>query len=553
VYIKDSAGTEKSVTVDAAANGAYSIDVTGLVAPYKLKVVGSVGNTIVTYCSVATSADEGKTINITPFTDLIVANIASQMASNFYTNGDPSKITTTAIQTQVQDLATNLVPVLNSLGISGSVDLLRQSFTPGTDALDKVLDIVKIDVDPQTAAVQITNIIDNSKITGTAGGTMSGTLTTPTVTNLADIDQIRQGCSAFVAKFASSLPSPTDTALLALLDTSFLDDGRNRTTMLTEMTSDSTVLGMTLTGISFVPGADTDLAAGKALVTFTATMPHNNNQQQIVTWNFRKANGVWTALGNQRKVKVNVVASANHMQLTSAQSPSRYLTGISLDIEDRYNSSGVHHAVVTGPALPTAGVTLYSQIANTESISHGQFTLDSTGHDINNVYWLNQDTYSASQQTAADAAIDSAFPAGQDSNVAYTITLYDSSNVQVAQYTEYLGKRPYKLSELATAPFAVFAKPASMAELAALQVNVANTIQWTLAAGTSADWFQIRVTGTLNSQSTTVSYDYSPMANQTSVVGTVTAQSGFSPTGAAIWITVTDAYNRWLETGIQTF
>jgi hypothetical protein len=100
VYIKDSKGVEKSTTIDLTANGAYTFDVAGLTPPFVLKAIGTVGNTQVTYCSVATAADVGGNINITPFTDLIVANIASQVAVNFYGNGDPAKITTTAIATQ---------------------------------------------------------------------------------------------------------------------------------------------------------------------------------------------------------------------------------------------------------------------------------------------------------------------------------------------------------------------------------------------------------------------------------------------------------------------
>lgn len=554
VYIKDSAGTEKSVPI--GANGSYSIDLSSfspaLTPPYKLKAVGTVGTTTVTYCSVATAADEGGTINITPFTDLIVANIAGQVASNFYSSNsgsDASKITTAAINAQAQDLATKLTPVLTAMGVSSSVDLLRQSFTPGTSALDKVLDIVKVDVDPQTAAVQITNIIDNSQITGTAGGTMTGTLTAPTATNLTDLDQIRQGCSDFVARFATSLPSPTDAALMTLLDPSFMDNGRNRTQFLDNLTSDGTIIGMKLGGVSFIEGAGTNLTAGKALVTFTVTLPNNGNQQQVITWNFQKTGTAWKAMGNQRRVEIEIVASANHMQITSAQNPSRYLTGIALDIKDRYGTSGVHHAVVTGPALPApAGVTLYNQTANVSSISSGQFTLDSTGQDINNVYWLNQDWYTPTQQAANDAAIDAAFPTGSDTNVPYTIKLYDSTNTLLAQYTEYLGKRPYKLSELSSAPFAVFTKPASMTDLTALQLNTATTIQWTLATGTASDWLDVQVFGT----SGTLSVERSLTRSQTSASVTVTAQSGFSATGVAIWLSVVDSFNRRLETGVQT-
>lgn len=538
VYVKDSKGAEKSVPVEATDNGKYSIDVSDMTGPFKLKAVGMVGNSSVTYCSLATADDLGKNINITPFTDLIVASIASQVATNFYTNGDPAQITTAAIATQVEALTNALTPVLQGMGISTSIDLLRASFTPNVDAVDKMMDIVKVSVDPATTAVTIENIIDKSKITSTAaGGTMTGTLTAPTTAQLTDIELIRDGIKAFTDKFASTMPLSPYTELKALFDeTNFMDNGRNLDNFLQEITTDGSVIGMTASAPTFI---EFDSATGKALVEFTVTLPKNANSTEVIRWRFQKTNGVWYALGDGRILEIEIGATAYKMQAKTQQNPSVYGTGIALYIEDEHNTSGVHHVTVTGPGLPGAGVALYQQISNTSSNSR-QFTIDPTGMDMNNVYWLANDT------AANDSTILAAFPAGSDSNIPYTVKLYNSGNTQMDQYTIMMTKRPYTYAELATAPFATLVKPATLADLTGYQLNVAQTITWTLAAGTTSDWLHVQVWGA-NGEYSDKSVDLTDA--QTSA--TATLSGSFTPMGGSVWLTVEDADKRMLSTSIN--
>lgn len=84
--VKDSKGIEKSKNIDLAAGGAYSIDVTGLTPPFVLRADGTVGGQSVTYFSGTDSVitNGSININITPFTGLIIGNIAGQIAANYY-------------------------------------------------------------------------------------------------------------------------------------------------------------------------------------------------------------------------------------------------------------------------------------------------------------------------------------------------------------------------------------------------------------------------------------------------------------------------------------
>lgn len=555
VYLKDSKGVEKSAAVDATSNGHYSFDVSGMTPPFVMKAVGTVGSTQVTYCSAATTDDIGKNVNITPFTDLMVASIAGEVAANYYSNGDPAKITTTALTDQVQALTNKLTPVMQAMGLSASTDLLRASFTPGQSELDKMMDVVKVSIDPTTTAATITNIIDNSQVitapmsSGGMMGSMTGTLTAPTTTQLTDIQKINQGIQNFVGQFAQTMPSVTNTTLLGLLDPNFMDQGRNRDNFLNEVTTDQRTLGMTAgpaTFISTTLDSNNNNNITAAVVEFVVTQPNNGNQTETIRWRFQNTNGTWYALGDGRILSFDFGATAYHNQSSSPNNTSQYGTGLQLYVADDYNSSGVAKVLVTGPGLPSAGVYLYNQQSNTSSMAGSQFTLDPTGVNMNNVYWLAQDT------SANDNYIMGQFPSTADTNIPYTVTLYDATNTQKAQYTITIKKRPYTYAELATAPFATLTQPATFTDLQKFQLNTAQTITWTMLSGTTADWIDVNVSGfdATTGSPTSAHMNKRLLAGQTTITGTIAVTGTFTSTGASVYLTVDDQYMRMLTTSI---
>jgi hypothetical protein len=92
VVVTDSLGATKGGSIEA--NGHYSVDVTGMTGPFMLKAAGTVGNTSVTYYSAATSSDVNGTVNVTPFTNLIVSNIAAQLAENYFASDQHANFAT---------------------------------------------------------------------------------------------------------------------------------------------------------------------------------------------------------------------------------------------------------------------------------------------------------------------------------------------------------------------------------------------------------------------------------------------------------------------------
>ena len=82
VVVKGANGNVKSAVIEA--DGTYEVDVTGLTAPYRLRAEGTVGGKHYKLHSYTEEASVGGTVNITPFTDLIIANTAQQLAANFF-------------------------------------------------------------------------------------------------------------------------------------------------------------------------------------------------------------------------------------------------------------------------------------------------------------------------------------------------------------------------------------------------------------------------------------------------------------------------------------
>src|SRR5208282_3854716 len=137
VTIKDSRGVEKTVTI--GVSGTYRIDVTGMTAPFGLMADGAIAGAATQLYSGATQEDIGGNINITPFTDLIISNVAGEISANYYSSGNFSNLTADNLDNQDVKLQAILQPI--SSGVPGfptsSIDLLRTSpFLTNNTGLD---------------------------------------------------------------------------------------------------------------------------------------------------------------------------------------------------------------------------------------------------------------------------------------------------------------------------------------------------------------------------------------------------------------------------------
>lgn len=372
VSVQDSSTKPQPVltNIAIAADGKYSVDVAGLTPPFAIKAVGHVGGKQVTLYSTATSADVGGTINITPFTDLIVRNLAGTLSNtlidSYLSSGSLANLTAAQINAERDKLQAQLLPVLQAAGLSTSIDLLRASFNADGTGLDRFIDLVKVDTTVPTA-VTITNILDanasniltiDTQTGVTTGNTTLGATGITDATTAAPIDLIRQTFTSLNSYFATSLPSPTDLGLNALFAPTFMWDGQNSSAWLTQVTTNSKLIGMKF-GTNGLVLDSIDLANGIAQVSFIPVTASGVAMWGTLQIQMKIVGNAWLINGDQRLANIHVTSIASQTLCVAGSTTCTpgQSTGLDLWFEN-YGQQPIGNVIVTGPGLPTAGVTI---------------------------------------------------------------------------------------------------------------------------------------------------------------------------------------------------
>ena len=162
-----------------------------------------------------------------------------------------------------------LLPILQAAGVSDSIDLLRSSFSTDHTKLDAALDVLKVTTDTNTGIATITNIITQEQMTSNVNTNTYGpglTNTDGVADGMSDIQAISAGFKRFSDLFATGLPNETNATLLSLFDsTTFRQGGQNLASFLSEISTDNTMIGISITNISI---KSMDTTNGTALVAF---------------------------------------------------------------------------------------------------------------------------------------------------------------------------------------------------------------------------------------------------------------------------------------------
>ena len=144
--VKATCSNDKSGTATSDSNGSYTLKVVGGVAPCIIQAKDP--NTSETYYSVAASASTtgSTTVNVTPLTQLVAANVLGadpSTAVTTFSSNYASKVT----PTKVDDGVTTLKTTLTSLGVTLPDNPMTKSFTPAqpdsgvsADDHDKLID-----------------------------------------------------------------------------------------------------------------------------------------------------------------------------------------------------------------------------------------------------------------------------------------------------------------------------------------------------------------------------------------------------------------------------
>ncbi len=467
VTVKDANGTTKTSPI--GNNGHYSIDVSDLTAPFVFRAEGNVaGNTYVIH-SAATSADVGGTINITPLTDLVLANIAGQVAARYFDQGQFSGVSKTELDAEAAKLKEKLLPMLQAIGVSSSIDLLRTPFTPLLSALDAALDQIRITTDPATNVATITNVITQQSILDDLTVKAAQETAPPLMDNVAnlntassDIPKIRDALQAFSAKFATGLPAPG--VLAPAVTDDFLHQDQAKADFLNEVVTETTLVGSKFTNVVIDAIDYSDSNRITAKVGFDVVSQQGQATDHLTGFRMRKGlDGVWRLHGNQRVLDVeSEVLALNGIYSSGFGQNACRASGIEFwiqDMDDSNNGGDIAYIIAKGPGLPVEGLRY-----NAPSTG-GNWRLPNnqeTGAEGGNFYIM---THTCTAPVLSDAAI-----AALPDNATYTLTAYTESDVKVPLGDDPSGSyqvkmragRPLTLTELASSTaFPTFTSPAS--------------------------------------------------------------------------------------------
>jgi hypothetical protein len=376
VTAKDANGLVRTGTI--AADGSYRIDVTGLQAPFLLRAVGTVGNKQIVLTAPVSAADFNSTINITPLSDLIVANLGGQAAEAFFSAPDFSKLDKASVDNALKDLQAKLAPVLEAAGLT-NVDFLRVPFAANHSGVDGLLDVLEINVDAATKTATIVSKVtgdsvsdnlqtkgtdDTTKITLTEDSKKLLKQTTSDPTKTQRVAEVQALLDRYNALYATQLP--TAQALTALCAPNFVDSVGDCAAWAQDQLRDGKVgRRAVLKRIVAFDAAQPDnidaakTASGDITDTNLGVLVSNADASDTDTTAtlLSKVNGQWKIAGQRRLVYIKlegVAFKSLSIDTTGKQSLDYEGAGLYIGIDS--GTSAATRAVVTGPGLPTEGV-----------------------------------------------------------------------------------------------------------------------------------------------------------------------------------------------------
>lgn len=521
VTVKDALGASKTVPI--GTNGAYTVDVAGMTAPFVFRAQGSVGGDDYVIHSGATAADVNGNINITPLTDLIIANIAGDLAANYFNGGSFTALTAAEIASETDSLKTKLLPVLTAMGVDASIDLMRTQFTPLSSALDKALDVISISTDPVTNVATITNVVTEQTIQDniaekaaaeTAPPVMDVTTgVTPTAGD--DALAVKTAAANFIGLFANGLPAAA-TVKAALFDDTvnmpFRDSDLNATDFSNGIATESVLVGASVNNVTIhkidYPVDTPNLMYPRAVISFTIKDKNGLILDRVKSVQFVKGtDGVWKFRGNNRRLDFDV--HSHIVKTVNGDGSVCYGTGIELWLEDinpNNNGGTLNHVTLKGPGLPADGVKYVPpSLAGDAWVISGQ-----------NTPWYVMQSDCGNSAGVSDATI-TAIP----NSSKYTVTAYtsaDDSMMAVAasgtsplQYTDGIPYRPLTLAEAKLAAFPTITSP-SLTDIAAY-AGGEYSIQASGMNPATYGWLYVNISN--GSESANIDGDIVPLADGT--------------------------------------
>lgn len=357
VTVTDANG--KTVTATSGANGAYSVSISGLTAPFVIMAAdpsSASGNLYSVVASATTSNGAAVIANVTPLTTAIAALLtAGGNPGTLTQSGGASAVTSSAVSAAVAKLNAALATILTANGLSAaSFDPIGAAFTPNQMGADAVIDSVKVTPSVTGTGLQLASLAaPGTAIQLNQNTTVSGPLQAPSQP------------ANYLAKLVAALGQcmgGSSSACASAIDANYLNNGK---TSFSARHPGLFATGSSLTGVktaAFLPaGTLSTVTNPAALVYFLFTDANGtpNFASDIVQ---QRTDGSWDIIGNQEQFNVYIASFLGRVQFTNAADASngRLESGLQIQIPESVTVNGtttsVGSALVQGAGLPGAGL-----------------------------------------------------------------------------------------------------------------------------------------------------------------------------------------------------
>ena len=290
----------QTASTDVAADGSYSLSfISGLTAPVLLRVEGVSGGRTIVHFGVATSTSLS-VVNVTPVSTAVVAQVMQADPGTVFATADTAKI---ALLTQSQvEAASNIIgaelaAARSAAGLSGtgSLDFLNTAFSADKTGLDKVLDLVRVSVQPDRS-IQLKNKTDDGVTTVGTNGSVSGSLGTIASIDTKSIDTLGASLQAAFQNGAAPWLSASPS-VLNLFSSDFLHGGEGRSAVIASLAQEAE----DMRGAQFLPGKVVNCAssAGGTVCEVQYTIRYTDGAVEVFTFPVRQEGSAWKLYGDQ--------------------------------------------------------------------------------------------------------------------------------------------------------------------------------------------------------------------------------------------------------------
>lgn len=460
VILRNAASSEKPISDEIDEDGHFSIDlVSDMTGPYILQARGTVGGRSVCLHSIVTRADVTATVNITPFTNLVVGNIIGKDPEAYFESFENPVLTRVATADNINKhealVRERFKSIFQLFGVSfENLNLINTPFNADHTGMDGALDFIRFisswdeegNKMPQMTVKllftddQITD--DFTKEDDIAVLAAPETLLDAKTEMIAIAGVFKAWKDLFadktekeesdleLTKRTKAIPQSDNAALVALFSPDFFHNGLDLTAFLAKIcvdeTSKDSMRNMKISGLAL----DTiDVDGGKAVVSFTVTNSNGVSEDQY-NWELVKTNGTWLINGNRQRVDcfIGTYAAYSKTKLDIIANGLCIYAWSSLPEQ----TANIDHVVVAGPGLPD------------------HFVLSRVEGD-NRVLFIPTGSSPQGYYQPAD-------PLGIKENSLYTFFLYDDENNLIMEdgYKRYLKKGNVGSDDLLTLNESIF-------------------------------------------------------------------------------------------------